>query len=116
MAPAKLPDLLEALVHAQTQDLCGSVPAEAAKIMCCLGRSEYLKGGKRRCKAQHLCLSDHVTFSCAALEKQIQALFQKVLGKDRVSTTANFFAEGGSQEQVGGPPAMQSKLAAMGTS
>ena len=37
----------------------------------------------------------------AALEKQIQALFQKVLGKEQISCTANFFAEGGSQEQVG---------------
>ena len=48
-------------------------------------------------------------FCCAALEKQIQSLFQKVLGKDRVSATANFFAEGGSQEQVGALPDMQSK-------
>jgi hypothetical protein len=39
-------------------------------------------------------------FPCVALEKQIQALFQRVLGKDRISTAANFFAEGGSQEQV----------------
>lgn len=36
----------------------------------------------------------------AALEKQIQGLFQEVLGKEKVSTTANFFAEGGSQDQV----------------
>ena len=36
----------------------------------------------------------------AALEKQIQGLFQEALGKEQVSTTANFFAEGGSQEQV----------------
>ena len=36
----------------------------------------------------------------AALEKQIQGLFQEALGKKQVSTTANFFAEGGSQDQV----------------
>ena len=36
----------------------------------------------------------------AALERQIQGLFQEVLGKERVGTTANFFVEGGSQEQV----------------
>ena len=36
----------------------------------------------------------------AALEKQIQGLFQEVLGKKQVSTTGNFFAEGGSQDQV----------------
>ncbi|CAK0785103.1 hypothetical protein CVIRNUC_008309 [Coccomyxa viridis] len=35
-----------------------------------------------------------------ALEKQIQGLFQEVLGKEKVSTTANFFAEGGSQDQA----------------
>ena len=36
----------------------------------------------------------------AALEKQIQGLFQEALDKKQVSTTANFFAEGGSQDQV----------------
>ena len=36
----------------------------------------------------------------AALEKQIQGLFQEALGRKQVSTTANFFAEGGSQDQV----------------
>ena len=44
---------------------------------------------------------DTSCYCAAGLEKQIQALFQKVLDKEQISSTANFFAEGGSQEQVG---------------
>lgn len=35
----------------------------------------------------------------AGLERQLQSLFKEVLNKD-VSVTANFFAEGGTPEQV----------------
>ena len=36
----------------------------------------------------------------AGLETSLQKVFQEVLGKHRVSVTANFFAEGGTQKQV----------------
>lgn len=36
----------------------------------------------------------------AGLETSLQKVFQEVLGKHRVSVTANFFAEGGNQKQV----------------
>ena len=44
--------------------------------------------------------AEEILGGLAALEKQIQGLFQEALGKEQVSTTANFFAEGGSQDQV----------------
>ncbi len=36
----------------------------------------------------------------AGLETSLQKIFQEVLKKERLSVTANFFAEGGSQAQV----------------
>ena len=36
----------------------------------------------------------------AGLETSLQKIFQGVLKKERLSVTANFFAEGGSQGQV----------------